>query len=280
MVTIPIHKPAELVEVGEPRAQKLHVASFGDGGTGKSRFICTAPGPIGVLPLNGKCRATVERCRYELYPDKKIYFPKQDLLRHVNPMKLAMLNPYCENAAVKIGINAPECCARHYYRWHVNREKDAFWTMVENKEIRTIAIDDGSAIYDDILFAIYGRNNRISADKTAYGPVNQELIELIYSASEKHLIITHQSKDEYKGPTATGRDTVKGFKEIGFHVNVLAEFARDPKKQAFFLNVRMCQDNAALHGDGGMNLLKDDEITFANLAMKIFGDDIDLLEYV
>ena len=279
MVTVPTHKPAELVEVGEPHQQKLHIASFGMGGCGKTRYGVTAPG-LGVIPLNGKCRATVERARQELCPDKKIWFPKTDLLRHANPMALAMMEPYCENKMVRVGIDAPKCCARHYYRWHVNRVKDAIWTMAEHPEIKTIMIDDCTQLYEDILYAHYGRANRISEDKTVYGPPNQEMIDLINSLQDVHLILVHQAKDEYKGKTATGRDTVKGFREVGFYVNVLVEFARDEVKQTFTMSVRLCQDNAGLHGDGGKNLLKDDDITFLNLALKIFGEDIDYSEYM
>ncbi len=280
MVTVPVHKPADLVEIGSvPHAQKLHIATFGDGGMGKTRFGVTAPG-LGVIPLNGKCRATVERAHAELCPENKIWFPKTDLLRHANPMRLAMMEPFCENKTVKVGIDAPACCARHYYRWHVNRVKDAVWTMAEHPAIQTIMIDDCTQLYEDILYAHYGRANRISEDKTVYGPVNQEMIDLINSLQGVHLILVHQAKDEYKGKTATGRDTVKGFREVGFYVNVLAEFTRDAAKQTFALNVRLCQDNASLHGDRGKALLKDDEITFTNLAMAIFGDDIDLTEYL
>lgn len=277
-VQVPVHKPAELVEVGAPHAQKLHIASFGDGGVGKTRFGVTAPG-LGVIPLNGKCRATVERARAELSPDKRIWFPKTDLLRHANPMRLAMMEPYCEIKKV-VGVEAPACCARHYYRWHVNRVKDAVWTMAEHPDIRTIMIDDCTQLYEDILYAHYGRANRISEDKTVYGPPNQEMIDLINTLQDVHLILVHQAKDEYKGKVATGRDTVKGFREVGFYVNTLVEFSRDLVKQQFQLSVRLCQDNASLHGDRGKNLLTDDNITFADLAMKIFGDSTDVMEYM
>jgi len=280
--TIPLHKPVDLVDISstEPAPRKLSVVPFGEGGRGKTRFILTAPGPIGVIPLNRKCRPTIENFMSSVCPGKKIYFPKQDLIRHGNPMKTAMMDPYCENKLVKVGVSEPACCARHYYRWHVNRVKDAVWTMAENPDIRTIAIDDGTQLYEDILYAHYGRANRISDEKTVYGPPNQEMIDIINSIDHKHLIFPHQAKDEYKGKTATGRDTVKGFKEVGYYVSVLAEFTRDDAKQDFHLSVRMCQENAGLHGDGGRNLLKNDDISFLNLAIKIFGEDVDYAEYM
>lgn len=280
---IPTHKPVPLVDISSsaPSARKLSVAGFGDGGRGKTRFILTAPGAVGVVPLNRKCRPTIENYKAEVCPGKKIYFPKANLIRHANPMAIAMLDPYCENKTVIVGADAPPvCCARHYYRWHVNRVKDAIWTMSENDEIRTIAIDDGTQLYEDILYAHYGRANRISNEKTAYGPPNQEFIDLLNTIDHKHLIVVNQAKEEYKGDKALGRDTVKGFKEIGYYVSVLAEFTRDDLKKDFYLSVRMCQENAGLHGDGGRNLLKNDEITFLDLAMKVFGEEIDLTEYM
>lgn len=280
--SLPTHKPVELVDISTltPAPRKLSIVPFGEGGTGKTRLILTCPGAIGIVPLNRKCRPTVEAFRGIVCPGKKIYFPKDELMRHANPMALAMMEPYCENKTVRIGVEAPKCCARHYYRWHVNRVKDAVWTMAENPAIQTIAIDDGTQLYEDILYAHYGRANRISEDKTVYGPPNQEMIDLINSIDHKHLVIPHQAKDEYKGKTATGRDTVKGFREVGYYVSILAEMTRDVKKQEFALSCRMCQENAGLHGDAGDRMLKDDDISFLSLAMKIFGDDIDLSEYL
>jgi hypothetical protein len=259
----------------------LSLGIFGDRGVGKTRLLCTAPGAVGIVPLNGKCRPTIERAAAELCPDKKIYFPAQDLIRHARPMELAMLNPDCENRKLVIGIPAPMCCARHYYRWHVNRVKDALWTLAEKPDIRTLCIDDGTQLYEDILYAHYGRANRISDKKTAYGPVNTEMIEIINSVkNQKHLIIVNQAKEEYRGEVGTGRDTVSGFKSLGFHMSVMAEMERDPKSGTFYLSVRSCQEKASLYGDGGSKLLKNDDITFLDLAMKIFGDEIDITEYM
>ena len=73
--------------------EPIIVAVYGDEGTGKSTIIGTAPGKIGVIPLERKTRASVLKAAAE--NDKTVVMPDIDLIRTGNPMLIANLDPAC-----------------------------------------------------------------------------------------------------------------------------------------------------------------------------------------
>lgn len=251
-------KRNELIEFAEAPvsySEKMAVCNFGEHGTGKSRLGVTMPGRIGVIPLDRKTRGTIIRDRQIINPTKKILLPKEDFIRHAQPMQLAMMTP--EKSI-------------EYYRKHVNAIKNACWTLAECKDVQSIFIDSGSQLWEDILFANYGRNQKIMPRDR--GSANQEMKDLLASLQDKHLMITHRAKEIWKNEKPSGVNDVAGFADMGYYVNVLAEHTRHPKSGEFHLSVRMCQANAALHGDAGKNLLTGDDITFQMLAMNVYPD--------
>ena len=281
------HKTVDLVDLSTlPRGEKkLTIVPFGLFGSGKTRFAATAPGPIGVIPLNSKCRATIENIWRKDFPSKKFIFPKQDLIRHAKAMQIATLKPKCvedSNAFGKIQLNAgvePVCCAMHYYRWHVDRVKDSIWTMAASPLIETIVIDDCTVLYEDILFANFGRTNQLSTQRTVYAGPNREMAEIINSAKDKkHLILLSQAKPEYVNDKRTDKYKIDGCSKLGFDTTVILYMYRDQKTNDFYADVQLCQENASLNGDAGLRLLANDEINFATLAAKIFADDDNFLE--
>lgn len=260
--------------VSNPSAtESIALGLFGEQGTGKTRLLTTMPDPIGIIPLDRKCRATVSRIAEEL--GKVVVFPKADFIRVENPMRLSMLKPTCGgNVEVKLTDKEPRyCCAIHYYRWHVNRIKAAAYRLYDHPDIRSIGIDTGTQLWEDILFAHYGRSERIMPRDR--GPANQEMIEFLNCLSGKHLAITHKAREVWKNDKPTGRYEWAGFPHLGYHVNVIAECTCDETKgpddeNRFALNVVMCQDNPDIQGPGGKRLLVDDQINFQMLAYSIY----------
>lgn len=262
------HSLAKFVDLPLDGAYADHISmcNYGEHGTGKTRLIVTAPskdssGAVGVVPLDSKTRATIRDARRELSLEhKRFKFPAEDFIRHQQPMALAMMKP---EEAIK------------YYRKHVNKIKDACWTLAEDKQVSTIAIDSGSQLWEDVLYAHYGRSQRILPRDR--GPANQEMRDLLNSLQDKHLIVTHRSKEVWRNDKPTGLREPSGYSDMGYYVNVLAEHEHNQKPDRarnwrFSLSVRMCQARAALQGPDGENLLTDDSITFAALAMNIFPD--------
>ena len=252
---------------------KVAIALFGKEGSGKTRFCCTAPDPIGFIPLDRKTRRTVNSINKEL--GKQIYMPDDDFVRVSNPMKLATLKDSCGSSMPTKSPGGHLCCAKHYYRQHVNAVKQAAFTLYEHPSIRTIIIDTGTQLWEDMLFAEFGRSQRIMPRDR--GAVNQEMIDLLNCLSGKNLIITHKAKEVWKNDHPTGKFEVAGFPHIGYHVNAMVEMAVDAKKKAedqgrFNLNVHLCQSNPDIQGPNGTGLLQDDAISFPMLALAMFPD--------
>lgn len=257
----------------------IALAIYGDRGSGKTRFACTAPGPIGFIPLERKSRRTITKMVEELGGTDavQVVIPKQDFVRLANPMKAASLPVECKGRNVTVDITKPQstydCCSRHYYRWHVDTVKHAIFELYGHPQIRTIVIDSGTQLWEDMLFAEFGRSQRIMPRDR--GAVNQEMTDLLNAVSGKHLIITHHSSQVWKNDKPTDQTDVKGFAHIGYHVNGIVEFVLDEKKGSeddgrFYINVPICQSNPDIQGRDGKRLLMDWEITFANLAEKMY----------
>jgi hypothetical protein len=232
-----------------------------------------------VVALDRKTRKTVERVAKEL--GKTVLMPADDFVRVEKPMQLALLKPLCSNST-PVSLedkSARMCCATHYYRWHVNRIKAAAFKLYAHPEIKSIGVDTGTQLWEDILFAHYGRNERIMPRDR--GPANQEMIDFLNCLSGKHLIITHRAREVWRNDKPTGRNELAGFPHMGYHLNVLAECVCDETVQPdangsytdrFQLNVSLCQDNPDIQGPNGKGLLVDDQINFQTLAYSIYPD--------
>jgi hypothetical protein len=245
----------EALTIGQP--DKLFLGIFGKAGTGKTRLMATAPG-LGVLPLQRKTRPTVEQVLKELYPNRKVWWPKNhdEFYRYKNPMELSMMD-----------MNE----SKAFYRALVDRIKLGCWTLLDNPEVKTIGIDSGYTLYQLIVAAHYGRSTRFSAEKTAWEPPNTEMRMLLESLQTKHLVFTTESKEAYIGKVAQGFDEPAGYKQLGYEANALVE-SNYSVADGFWLDVRMCQDRAALQGEAGQKLLMGDMVEFKYLACQLRPD--------
>jgi hypothetical protein len=245
----------EPLVIGAP--EKLFIGVFGRSGTGKTRLMATAPG-LGVVPLQRKVRPTIEQVLKELYPKRKVYWPKDpdQFYRYKNPMELAMMN-------------RDESIA--FYRDLVDRIKVAYWCLLDMPEVKTIGIDSGYTLYNLIVAAHYGRSTRFSAEKTAWEPPNTEMRMLLESLQGKHVVFTTESKEAYLKKDPLGWDENAGYKSLGYECNALVE-TRFSVRDGFWLDVRMCQDRASLMGEAGQHLLTNELIEFKFLACELRPD--------
>ena len=275
-----IERALKFVPLSSNGQEKFSVASFGVWGTGKSRFAGTFPSPIGAVLLDRKSRYSISKAADEF--GKTILVPDVELIRVGNPMKVAMLPDYC-NKFLDLPFGAPEpgCCAMHFYRWHVNRVKEAAFRFAEmpDSQCRSIVIDTGSQLAEDMLYANYGRTLKIMPrDRGAY---NQEMRNFLNGISSKHFLLTHQAKEIWKGEgdnaKPSGEYRRKGWTDLGYNVNVEIEHYRASKRDAVdgieegesLVDVTMSQTNPSLHGEAGARLLFGEAITFQNLALKV-----------
>lgn len=244
----------------------LVIGLFGPQGSGKTRFCATAPDPIGVIPLDRKSRYTMAKTMEEF--GKVVVMPEKDFIRHENPIKLSTLS-----------IDE----AKTYYKEHLKRIYDACFKLLAHKDIRTIVIDTGTQLWEDILFKHYGRNQRIMPRDR--GPANQDIIDFMNAMSGKHLILTHKAAEIWTGDGDSGKPSgqfrASGFNSLGYHATVVVEMKKNilydsnsgqggGKSWKWSLDVKDCQAMPELEGPQGKDLLTDDAISFSNLAVSIY----------
>jgi hypothetical protein len=123
---------------------------------------------------------------------------------------------------------------------------------------------------EDLLYSNYGRTDSIMPlDKKSF---NQEVRDLLNHLSGKNLILTHHESTiwENNKPTRKTKPT-SSFNKTGHYTSVMTHQRRDESKAfgdgRYSLTVDDCQANAELIG---MDLLYDEQITFANLAQLVY----------
>lgn len=251
----------EPLVIGAP--DKLFLGIFGRAGTGKTRIMATAPG-LGVVPLQRKVRPTVEQVLKELYPSRKVYWPKNadDFYKYKNPMEMSMMNNEESKA---------------FHRELVDKIKRAYWSLLDIPEVQTIGIDSGYTLYQLIVAAHYGRTTKFSELRVAWEPPNTEMRSLLESLQAKHIVFTTESKEAWSGSgksaVSLGYDDPAGYKQLGYECNALVE-THFSVADGFWMDVRMCQDRAALQGEAGQKLLMNEMVEFKYLAKELRPDSL------
>lgn len=263
----------EPIDLNAVYQEPFALAIYGAQGSGKTRLGASAPGTVGVVPLNRKTRQTVVDTAKRL--QKRIILPKFDLVRSSNPMKSALLKPDCENR-VKIDIyrDQPWCCAKHNGRWAADRSKQCAFDHYANPNVDSVFVDGFDILCEDILTAHYGRTERIQPRDR--GPYNKELIEFLGALSGKHLVLTMGEKQVWKNEKPTDQFDWAGWTHLGYHVNTVVRatveenYDADKHDYRWGLDVVLSQANPALMGVAGKALLTDGDISFPGLACRIY----------
>ncbi len=273
MITKPTQLEYEVLDNDADYQEKFAIAAYGDAGSGKTRLLTTAPGVVGVVPLNRKTLQTVKDTAR--FFDKRIILPKFNLIRSANAMRSANLPPSCaQTKVVNIYGEQPMCCAIHNGRWAVDRTKQAAFDM--KKQCDSIGIDGFDIFTEDMLTAHYGRTERIMPKDR--GTVNKEMIEFLGELSDKHVVLTMGQKEVWRNDKPTGEFDWAGWKHLNYHTNCIVhmkvreDYDEDNPKHEYrwSLTVIMSQANASLMGAAGVDLLTDGLISFPELAQKVY----------
>jgi len=295
--------PIKLVEASLTYQEPLICAVYGGPGSGKSRLAGTAPGDIGCIPMEHKSRMSITRAAAQF--GRKVILPDIDLVRSARGQLIETMPSQCitpemikrevraamkdEDAektaerqmekktdAIPLDGKQPACCQRCYYRWFANRTKSVAYRMAEMDSIKTIVIDPFGQFVDDMLFANYGRNEKIMPlDRKSF---NREVIDFLNSICHKHVILTHHSDQVWKDNKPTTKTKPRNsFSKLGHFLSVVIELVRDDDADAsrgestFQMLVKDCQPNVALI-DHRTPLLVDGDITFQQLAVAVYPD--------
>lgn len=217
--------------------KRLIVNAWGEEKKGKSHFAFTAPGPIAFFDFDHNIEGVVEK----FLKEKQI---KVAPFRYTNDEKSV--------EAVWVAF------------------KTAFYGALANPAIRTLIIDTGTHLWEMIRLVHFGRLSGVMS--RYYEKPNNDFETLFADAkinSDKNLIITHRTGDEYIGDKKTGQVKCKGYSDIGNVVQVNVKCDREGKDGPFKLIIENCAQNPMIAG----RILMQPQASFPFLAAHVFDDN-------
>ena len=259
----------------------LNIALFGPEGGGKSRFIGTAPDPIGGIILDMKSEMSIRRAIEEtgktiIWPDREV---TNSLIYDLDLREIRKMVNHKDKDTGK------ELFMAHYEK-RVTLMEDLLMELCHHQDIRTIFVDSFYQYCIEAKWAVQGpaqKFKRLDSGKVFQDNESwyQRIIKLLNRINVKHTILTHKWKDEYMNDAKTGRMVWEGFKYLGNHTNVAVELRRNEKAKPtkddwrYRCTFRNCLPNETLQGPMGQpdeTGLVDEAISFGNVARAIFTD--------
>jgi len=230
----------------------IFISASGEWGTGKTEFMCTAPGPIAFLDMDTGTKGVIEK------------WAKKKIIKHIQ-------FDYRDSTSAKEWEEMWEKC------------KKAFLDALAHPQIRSVCWDTGDEGYELIKMGRWGKLNKIVMDgKVAmaypYGPLNTEFRDMFRKALHSHkvVIVSHKMQDEYIDKKSTGKRIRTGYKEMEFVVQVdISTWKRVERNDngkmtgsVFGITVNKCRPNREIEGTE----LEEPLSTFPILASYIFPD--------
>jgi hypothetical protein len=266
---------------------------YGEESTGKSRLGIQLPKPQAVIASDPKTIDLVKKSVTEFG------FTDDDVIISQNMSRLSSVmdiqTTFRNTADMQSAKHAQETMSA--YRDHVNKLKSMVLAVARHKTIRGLLLDSGTIIYDDILYANFGRTNQI---EPKFRPVaNREFMDLLEIMSDartsdgrrKHLIVTARSQSIYENNEPTGRYKAEGCSKIGYYIKNAVELQelkslsqrtmlnaamrprKCPSNARFALHLKQSLANPGLVRDMGSGMLFDDEISYFGLMSAVHVDE-------
>jgi hypothetical protein len=203
------------------------ICVYGPENCGKSRFGCTAPhddGLIGWLALDKNSKGAVEEYKRK-HKVNHILVNQKPFMSHAEAIKVAMIEKPAETKAI--------------YKEVVSRIFDAGMALAGNKDIESIVVDDGSQMFDAILFSHFGRRNQI--ESFMRGAPNNDFIDFVNALGSKNLVMICRGAEVWadtgeidsagkKKQAPTGALKPDGFGKIGKFMTAVVELTAKRKK--------------------------------------------------
>lgn len=226
--------------LGYGKSRKLHVGSFGKQRSGKTRLLFTAilatDTKLGLIPLDRNSIPTCMDLEREYDLEGMVVYPPRPLFSKSEvreTMKAQMLATRA--AKKKEGDRTPAerealVKVKDTYKAVVERAIEQVLVYSESDEIGIVGIDTGEQLYTFMQLSDFGKlESNIQRNR---GALNQDFRNIINLCMDKHLIITHPSKPEYRKKAnsddgeATGRDILDGWPQLGPSMNVVVEHVK------------------------------------------------------
>lgn len=259
--------------VNERPIARLTICTHAKQREGKTQLGLTAPKPLVVISMDPNTKVLVDKYRRE-NPEAVIHV--KDFTRR--PLDL---------------IDDINECKRHW-----NQIKDFIFGCYQNPNYRSMLLDTGTQMWEDVRFAHVGRElpDKSSEDPKAtklsieriqpreLGPAKQAVRDVMNGCPDHmNLIITHRVKEEWKDNKPTSKFIRDGMPGIEYLAQVECAQWKDPDSGDFYLRLINATGNGAIHGRAGSynsagkyitgaDELKNDSITFQEVAMTVYPD--------
>lgn len=208
---------------------KPAICVFGEENVGKSRFGCTAPhedGLIGWLALDKNSKGAVDEYK-RVHKADYIMVNAKPLMTHAE--------------AIKVALEEDPKKTKATYREILDRVFKLGVALAEHKDVESIVVDDGTQLFDWILFSHFGRRNQI--ESFMRGAPNNDFIEFVNAMNGKNLVMICRGTDVWadtgevdaqgkKKQAPTGRMKPEGFSKIGKYMTAVLELTAARKKPA------------------------------------------------
>lgn len=217
--------------------------------SGKTHFILTAPGPIGILDLDDGLDGVIEK-----FPDKVV------VVKRFSRQLQSILD------------------GKRYDADEMNSEWEAFiaayTALLRSPFIATLGGDSWADAWELCKMAHFGTDDPKGAGSGGHntykwGPPKREfrrLMSLAKARDDINLVLTHRLKDEYgKGDKKTGKFIHDGFKEMKYVTDVHIRHFVDEEGE-FCIEIMASRRNPSLKG----LVLSGPEANFTGLAMRLF----------
>lgn len=152
------------------------ISSRGSGRSGKTHFATTLPEPIGWLPFDPNSRSVVNSLIES--QGKDIFLPTEDLSRQAD---------FVANLTVEAAI-------KHYSEQMGEIRKLYEW-MMKSPDIKSVVVDTGGQLWEDIMFMHFGRKLRVQARDL--GAPRGTMKDWFVGPATKPILFIHHAKPKW-----------------------------------------------------------------------------------
>lgn len=303
----------------KPAYRTLHVMSHGESATGKTRLALSMPRSVGVLPLERNSRESlIDMLRYDHDPDNALLIPNINLMTADLPSHVLdndefeaehqRLRTEAEAKAkagakpaypdkVVLRRSMEEEALRQYYIDHIDNLKSVGRAIARQPGVKSVLIDPGTLLYDAFCISVLGRRPRFGDKGTDMSPIHTDMGLFMQNFANVNVLVTHQSKAEFKGATPTGNFISDGWKRLSYmttvdleHVQVKDDVTKqmvklqygrkDVKLGDYVCLIKKAHANTALtRVRDGRGVMVNWEINWAQLLLRIY-PDMEMSEFV
>ena len=247
---------------GKPE-NRLRIALNGLEGSGKTRFLLTAPKPIALFGLDSKTCVTAKKVIKSLD------------LQYGKDVVIIELDDFGVSSLKALKMNDAETMA------HSGRQFDYLMSGLYEvagmpwESCRTIAIDTATLVSEIAFAKHFGNRTKVMPIMRTNYNADMMLFWDTLIASNKHIVANHTSAEIWLDNAPTGKYRHEGWKGTGYKANTQVYLYQDKanNQPRYCMDVIMSQHRPGLMGGKGLAKTTgavDDNVSFDYLASLIW----------